>query len=281
MTKLAGTDVPPMDGKTMRFILIALFTQYAQPREDILEKARSLYPSKPTVLTQIRRTDKKKEIREFMGTSVSVCIIQQFAVLSGEDYEGSPFLPTEVFAGCTLSVADYHQLSAPRIHVVSDDAQVYSDFKSAMPSVPAMELGVKGNDTNNNAPRALKKKYVSPSQVRCYQKPCVEHLSAQPPNATITYYPFVANELGREITELLQTGGHEKIPALSRFTFHVNFLVDLFTALVSPDVHFCVTFSSNIGRFINEYVAGRNRVVQFATIGEGGVSLDVAWASLY
>ena len=74
MTRLAGTNIPPMDAKAMRFILIALFTQYAQPKEDILAKARSLGnvdSLNPTILAHVRRSDKKKEIRECI--IISLC----------------------------------------------------------------------------------------------------------------------------------------------------------------------------------------------------------------
>ena len=141
--------------------------------------------------------------------------------------------------------------------------------------------GVNGSGTDTGNRRALGKKLVSPSTVKCYEKRCIEFLSAPLPKATITYYPYVAQELGEEIAKFLQSGGHRHIPPLTRYTFHVNFLADLYTALLSPQVHFYATFTSNIGCYINEYVAGRSRVAQVSAIGHGGVALDGAWQSLH
>ena len=184
---------------------------------------------------------------------------------------GSSYLPTSVFANCLASInARFPHVGYQRVHFMSDDDTAYAEMKAYIETAGG-RVG---------ASRSLGEQ--SFERVTCYDQPCVQYSMANLANITMTQYSNAFEELlDDKALKHFHQGGHNTIPSNYGERFHDLLLVDVYSAVMAPEIRACVTMSSNVGRFIIEYAGFKHRAVQLGTSGELGVSLDWKWTDRY
>ena len=295
---IAGHDLPAdLTVKDTDFILMAFGMGFLRPRASIMEGVKR-FPMVPTLMAHARRTDKKKEMSEswlllccvvtaITSTSADTCPRESVYSTSltpiffaGVRYDnGSSYLPTSIFANCLASInARFSHVGYQRVHFMSDDDTAYAEMKAYIETAGGRVGASRRLGKQSFRPIVLQ----SFERVMCYDQPCVQYPMVNLANITMTQYSNAFEELlDDEALKRFHQGGHSAIPVSHGKRFHDLLLVDVYSAVMAPEIRACVTMSSNVGRFIIEYAGFKHRAVQLGTSGELGVSLDRDWIRAY
>ena len=283
LRRIAGHELPDISPHESSFLLMALAVAYLQPQQHIIAAAKR-FPMVPTVMAHMRRTDKAKEVRKCpvppqhllpvtnCSLYCSTASDHDCGVTDTEYDKHALYLPTLTFAHCLASIIEHFpDANYQRIHVMSDSDEAYAEITEYVRSVGGKIGG----------PRLLKGKTNS-SSIHCYEKPCVDYHLTPLSQVTMTDFSSAFVELMDEKTlKRFHQGGHTKVSSTYSRRFHELVLTDVYSAALAPNFRACVTYSSNVGRFILEYAAHKHRAVQLHRSGVLGVSLDNEWEEKY
>ena len=120
------------------------------------------------------------------------------------------------------------------------------------------------------------------STIPCFDKPCMEYPLENLSQVMMTDYGNAFEQLlDHNTLRKFHLVGHTALPGKYAKRFYELVLTDVYSAALAPEFRACVTYSSNVGRFILEYAGHKHRAVQLGFSGPLGVSLDKQWASNY